>query len=151
MDLVNMAKQVMGQMPKTTMDAIDYLNSAVGRGVAGFQNPQAPSGNVVQQALDQVPLLRNIRGFNEGMFGQQAVNQPAVGWGLDTGTPLRTGVLQKVGVKGENMNPIEILVMKRGGQVVRSKTYPNQATAQKAFERMVVNDDEIAIPREVMQ
>lgn len=54
--------------------ALQVLN----RGKQGFLNPQAPSGNKMQRTLDQVPLLRNIRGFNEGAFGQQAVNDPQV-------------------------------------------------------------------------
>ncbi len=56
-------------------------------GMQGFMHPQAPSGDTVQRALDQVPGLANIRGFSEGMFGQQAVNHPDVQPMLDSAMP----------------------------------------------------------------
>lgn len=58
------------------MNPVQQALASLQNGVKGFQNPPAPSGNVVSQALDQVPVLKNIRGFNQGVFGQQAVNNP---------------------------------------------------------------------------
>ena len=79
-------------MDKTLQSALQLLRSVtvdpIQRGVQGFRNPQQPSGDTLQRALDQVPGVKNVRGFNEGVFGRQAVNDPQLAWQLDTGMPV---------------------------------------------------------------
>lgn len=81
-NMQDIARRIQSATIPATQYAVNYLNQNVSqplqRGIQGFANPQAPSGNVAQRALDQIPVLKNIRGFSEGMFGQNAVNNPQV-------------------------------------------------------------------------
>ena len=125
------------------------------------------------------PVTMAMRNVNERLFGRPAYMDPNLSateramdilnrtsWGLDTkginmrefakqeaqhGTRMITGKLHTQGVPMEKPRMIEIVVMKKGGPVVRSMKYPNQVQAQKAIERLVIGNDEIAIPREVSQ
>lgn len=132
-------------------------------GVRGFQSPQDTSNNPVNKFLDTIPLLRNIRGFNQGAFGQEAVDNPQVSWGLDTGMNMGALAEQegKFGTPLRNSNPYQgsvdvpglhqISIVQKGGDVIKRLYYNSLNDAQNAMKGIVVKDNQTALgPLKVM-
>lgn len=73
-----------------TQAAINFLNQSVNqpinRGIQGFYNPPKKyvGQDAVQNAMDMIPGRSNIRGFMQGMFGQEATANPQINVGLDS-------------------------------------------------------------------
>lgn len=86
------ARTVSNSYHPITQWALNYLNNAaqpIQRGIQGFQNPpkQYIGRDVIQNALDLIPGRSNVRGFMQGVFGQEATAHPQIAWGLDAEMP----------------------------------------------------------------
>lgn len=113
---------------------LQQITQPVQKGVEGFMNPPSPSGDVVQRTLDTIPVVKNVRGFSEGMFGQQAVNHPQLSWALDTITP-------KGNFKYVRMHPEDIQAISPALERYMSNDTPSYwIGGQRAMDEQFIKD-----------